>query len=267
VTTQLGGISEVVDQYDALIVDLWGVAIDGKRAFASAVECLHRWRDQGGVVAFVSNTSRCADNLTQLLDSLGVDVECYDRLLSSGELAYRDLLQHAGTYKTFVQLGSANDTEWLTQCGMTAVADPQAADVVVGTGVISPRELKTCVEQLHLARDLDLPMICANPDREVLIGTERWIGAGVMADVYDELNGSVVRYGKPEAAIYTACSDDARFADSEGVLAIGDSLATDIAGGVRVGLDTALVCDTGITSGPPGAGDPVPRYVIGTLAW
>ena len=51
----LGGLAEIADQYDALIVDIWGVLHNGKQPFEGVDAALLNYRQQGGKVLLLSN--------------------------------------------------------------------------------------------------------------------------------------------------------------------------------------------------------------------
>jgi len=89
-------------------------------------------------------------------------------------------------------------------------------------------------------------MVCGNPDLVVERGDRLVYCAGAIADLYGELGGEVLYAGKPHPPIY----DEAlgRVAALRGkepvrsrVLAIGDSIRTDLTGAVRMGLDCLFV--------------------------
>jgi ribonucleotide monophosphatase NagD (HAD superfamily) len=84
-------------------------------------------------------------------------------------------------------------------------------------------------------------MVCANPDLAVVRGGKRIICAGALARRYQEMGGDVRDYGKPHPAIYDVCLRRLGIADRTRVLAIGDSLRTDIAGAEAAGIPAALV--------------------------
>ena len=56
----LGGLAEIADQYDALIVDIWGVLHNGKQPFEGVDAALLNYRQQGGKVLLLSNAPRPA---------------------------------------------------------------------------------------------------------------------------------------------------------------------------------------------------------------
>ncbi len=91
-----------------------------------------------------------------------------------------------------------------------------------------------------------LPLICANPDIVVERGDRLVYCAGAIAELYRELGGEVIFYGKPHRPIYERAM--ALAAERHGhatplnrVLAIGDSVRTDLAGAHGFGIDCLFV--------------------------
>jgi HAD superfamily hydrolase (TIGR01459 family) len=92
------------------------------------------------------------------------------------------------------------------------------------------------------ARERKLPLICANPDIVVQSGERLLYCAGAIAELYRELGGEVVFYGKPHRPIYEramALAREQRGKDTplNRVLAIGDSVRTDLMGAHAFGID------------------------------
>ena len=91
-----------------------------------------------------------------------------------------------------------------------------------------------------------LYMVCGNPDLVVERGDKLVYCAGAIADLYAELGGEVLYAGKPHRPIYDAAL--ARIAAARGaaianarVLAIGDSIRTDLAGAAALGIDGVFI--------------------------
>src|SRR5687768_12907567 len=91
-----------------------------------------------------------------------------------------------------------------------------------------------------LARKLTL--VCANPDFVVERGDRLIYCAGAIAELYRELGGEVIFYGKPHRPIYERAIELAAERQSHAialnrVLAIGDSVRTDLTGAHAFGID------------------------------
>jgi ribonucleotide monophosphatase NagD (HAD superfamily) len=90
-------------------------------------------------------------------------------------------------------------------------------------------------------------MVCANPDVVVERGDALVYCAGALADAYVALGGEALYCGKPHAPIYEAAlGKAAAFRGGEvpplaRVLAIGDSVRTDLKGAASFGVDCLFV--------------------------
>jgi HAD superfamily hydrolase (TIGR01459 family) len=100
---------------------------------------------------------------------------------------------------------------------------------------------------LAALRARSLLMVCANPDIVVERGDTLVYCAGALADVYATLGGEVLFCGKPYAPIYElALATATRLRGGKmpargRVLAIGDSVRTDLTGASAFGLDCLFV--------------------------
>jgi ribonucleotide monophosphatase NagD (HAD superfamily) len=84
-------------------------------------------------------------------------------------------------------------------------------------------------------------MLCANPDRIVVQGGQLILCCGSIAEEYERLGGNVFYHGKPYAAVYQPVLSLLNGITPSQILAIGDSLTTDIQGAQTVGMDSALI--------------------------
>src|SRR5262249_17256438 len=121
-------------------------------------------------------------------------------------------------------------------------ADVTRADFVLNTGAhMAHNEVADFEPVLAPAAALDLAMVCANPDLEVIRGGQREICAGMLALRYEELGGRVRYHGKPHADVYARCLGLLALPAGARVLSVGDSLRTDIAGASASGLASLLI--------------------------
>src|SRR5262249_23422488 len=122
------------------------------------------------------------------------------------------------------------------------------ADYIVCSGLYddeteTPEDYRGLLEQL---RRRDLLMVCANPDLVVERGERLVYCAGAIADLYASLGGRVLYAGKPHRPIYEAALAKAAAVRGHGtplgrVLAIGDSVRTDLTGATAFGIDCLFV--------------------------
>ena len=241
------GLSALAPDYEAFIVDLWGVMHDGVTAFPEAVGCLEQLKAHGKRVLILSNAPRRAAAVAARTVELGVAAELFDAVMSSGEAVWRNLSARSAPWyralgRSCYHLGPERDLGMREGLDLDFVEDLDAADFVLNTGALRTEDTaEDYAPLLETALGHGLPMVCANPDLEVIRGGRREICAGAVAALYERLGGEVRYEGKPHRSIYQACFDVLGFDRSESMLAIGDSLRTDIAGARAVGIDGLFV--------------------------
>jgi HAD superfamily hydrolase (TIGR01459 family) len=187
-----------------------------------------------------------------------------DLVMSSGEVAWRHLKDRPDPWYQVLgrrchQLGPARDLGMREDLGLDFVEDPAEADFILLTGAVGMRDrVEDYQGYLSAALDRGLPMVCANPDWEVIRDGAREICAGAIAKAYVRMGGDVRYHGKPDREIYDACLAPLGSVDRGRVLALGDSLRTDVAGAQGAGIDAVFVAG-GIHAtelGMDGGGDP-----------
>lgn len=247
----IAGLRQIADGYDAILCDGWGVLIDGRRHFPEAAEALRRFRAKGGAVVLITNASRPDEEVRRQLLSLGVPQDCFDDLVSAGELALREIVSRDG--QAVYHLGPPRDDGLFREAARRLGAPimrvgPEAADYVVCTGLFDDRNEAPADydEELAGLKARDLTMLCANPDIVVAIGNDLVYCAGALAERYAAIGGRVLTFGKPHAPIYAAARERLKNLrggdlDKSRVLAIGDGAFTDLAGAGRAGLDCLFI--------------------------
>ena len=245
--TLLSGLGEIAGRYDGLILDLWGVLHDGTAPFPGVVDALSRLKQAGKRLCVLSNAPRRAHLVEQRMNEIGLVRGLYDHVHSSGEEAWQHLLRrddpfYAALGRRCYHIGPARDDNMLEGVDLERVAEIEEAEFILNTG---PSGWDETVEQyealLREARARDLPMVCANPDLVVVSQGRRAICAGVVAQRYEALGGRVRWHGKPFRPVYETCFAALGIADRRRLLAVGDSLRTDIAGANAAGIASLLV--------------------------
>lgn len=242
------GMAGIAGRYDGFILDLWGVIHDGVAPYPGAIDCLSRLRDAGKRCVMLSNAPRRSFAAIDMLRGMGIGDDLYTGLVTSGEathLALRDRTDpwFAALGRQVLHIGPDRDRNVLDGLDLVLVDRPQDAAFVLNTGPddhLGPREVSAFEAELLACEKAGLPMICANPDLEVIRGGQRVICAGALAARYQQLGGTVRSLGKPDPAIYQpvlALLGTPRAA----TLAVGDALRTDILGAKAAGVDSCWV--------------------------
>jgi HAD superfamily hydrolase (TIGR01459 family) len=245
-TDFIESFAPLAHDYDVLFCDVWGVVHNGIAAYAPACEALMRFRAGGGTAILITNAPRPGAGVARILDRLGVPREAYDAITSSGDVTRGIVESRLG--ESVFHLGPQRDLSIFTGLGVT-FAPLQTADYVVCSGLFddTTETPESYRDMLAAMRARALFMVCANPDIMVERGETLVYCAGALADAYAELGGEVLYCGKPHAPIYrvalataAACRDGAA-PPLKRVLAIGDSVRTDLKGAAAFGLDCVFV--------------------------
>ncbi len=270
-----------------LLCDVWGVIHNGVAAFPGGLrraDCA--FARMGGTAILVTNAPRAGEAVARILDRFGVPRDAYDAITSSGDVT-RGIVE-ARRGQTVFHLGPERDLSIFNDLDVS-FAPLESADYVVCSGLFddtveTPDSYR---DMLAAMRERSLFMVCANPDIVVERGDTLVYCAGALADAYAALGGEVLYCGKPHAPIYQAALASAaarrggRVPERRRVLAIGDSVRTDLKGAVAFGLDCMFVTSGihaeqyGSREAPDlvkldaifGAAAVAPRAMMRALAW
>ncbi len=243
----LPGIADLVSDYDGFVLDLWGVLHDGVSLHAGVADTMGHLAAAGKCFVMLTNAPRRAWVVSEQLVSMGMPETLSRPVVSSGEATWRDLLSRTDPWyaelgRRCYHVGPERDENLFDGLDIKRVDALENADFILNTGPWRDGERVEDYEDcLSTGARLGLSMICANPDLQVIRGGKRIICAGALARRYEALGGAVRYLGKPHAAIYDYCFEQLGGVERRRILAIGDSLRTDIAGAAAAGIDSALV--------------------------
>lgn len=244
-------LSEISAQYDALFVDLWGCVHNGVKALPEAVAALQEYRAKGGVVVLVTNSPRPRAGVQKQLIHFGVPDDAWDSIATSGDSA-RSAMYRGVVGEDVWHLGPVTDSRFFDP--LELLNDPitiTRVDLAVAKGIVctgpfdAQADPETLRPELQNALSRGLKLLCANPDIVVDRGDVREWCAGAIAQLYTEMGGESLYFGKPHPPIYDLARrrlhqlgntiPDAR------ILAIGDGILTDIAGAIGEDIDSLFI--------------------------
>ncbi len=241
----IAGFSALAADYDVLLCDVWGVIHNGISVFPHACDVLMRMRAQGRTVIFITNAPRPSEQVIRQLERLHCPREAFDGIVSSGDVTRSIIEQRRG--QSLYHLGPERDRSIFSSRDVR-FASLASADYVVCTGleddeVETPEDYRAKLEVM-LARRLF--MVCGNPDLVVERGSRLVYCAGAIADLYATMGGEVLYAGKPYRPIYDLSLEKAAAATGHKislnrVLAIGDSVRTDLKGARMIGVDFLFI--------------------------
>ena len=268
------GIGALAPRYDGFILDLWGVVHDGVAPLPGALECLRRLVEAGKRIVLLSNAPRRSVDVVERISRIGVSADLYHDVMSSGEEAWQYLDRrndpfYATLGRRCLHLGSERDAGIRKGLGLEFVETAEEAEFILNTGPAGwDDRIEDYAPLLRRALACALPMVCANPDLVVMHGGHLALCAGALAQWYEQSGGRVRWHGKPFRSVYDTCLDLLGIDDRSRILAVGDSLRTDIAGAVGAGIDSVLIVggihadEFGANSGRP----PDLRRIEGALS-
>jgi HAD superfamily hydrolase (TIGR01459 family) len=243
------GLSEIVDSYDALLLDQWGVLHGGIEPYPGVLEALAALRAAGKPVAILSNAPRRSQHAEGRLHKIGVPRDAYDRLVTSGDaahaaLAARDDPAHAALGSAYLFIGPGWDSGLMEGLDYRRVDEVNEADFLLAIGLFDEADPIERYDPLFAAAAArQLTMVCVNPD--LVIHRQGGVAApcaGWLAQHYRQVYGARVLYhGKPDPVIFRRAAKALGQNDDARILVVGDSLATDIRGAIAAGYDSLFV--------------------------
>jgi HAD superfamily hydrolase (TIGR01459 family) len=246
-TLSIPGVAAVAERYDGYILDLWGVIHDGVAPLPGALDCLRALIAAGKRIALLSNAPRRADDVVRRIAQIGVPAGTYHHVMSSGEEAWqylhrRDDPFYATLGRRCLHICSDRDLEIRDGLGLDYVETADAAEFILNTGPDGWNDtIESYAPLLRSGLARGLPMICANPDLVVMHGSQLALCAGALAQWYEQEGGYVRWHGKPYRSVYDSCLALLGIGDHARILAVGDSLRTDVAGAAVAGLDSLFI--------------------------
>lgn len=261
-------LESIANQYDAFILDQFGVLHNGSVALPGAVEAVKYLYDIGKKLVILSNTSAPAEGALERLPKYGYRPEWFEAgAVTSGEEASKFLAQKSGSKVVFLTWDdrlsnnprlTASPQRFLERANIQVAETIECADFLVlhGSEVwnrgasVPPIALgefidtgvfdDTVDDLLKRCAARKLPMVCANPDERVVTptGGVAYMPGG-LAKRYKELSNAECHiFGKPDPKHFRACVNKL---GTERVIHVGDSMRHDIAGATEASIDSLFI--------------------------
>lgn len=233
----LNGLSDIIDSYDHFIFDIWGVIHNGIAPFPHVIDCLVALKKQNKQILLLSNTPSVGTTIATDLIHMGVTEDMYDHIETAGDSARADIKARQGQ-KCWCA-GQLHEESLVRGLDIPYVNKPDEADYMINA-IYGNNETANDknINLMQIAADRRLEMICPNPDKIVQVGDSLKLCPGTFAEIYENEMGGTVRYhGKPHGPIYRAARRKLGQPEKTRILAVGDSLHTDIQGANNFGID------------------------------
>ncbi len=233
---ELNHLSEIYKKYDTFIIDLWGVMHNGVALNPKAIDAVEKLKINSKKIVFLSNAPRPSFKVVNFLLKMKMNKKYLSNVMTSGEAAMH-AINNNKFGKTFFHLGPPRDTSVFEKIKDNKV-DLGKCDFIICTGLFDEHENDLEYYKNLLKNHISKKLICTNPDLTVHRGNIEELCAGSVAQIFEELGGEVIYYGKPHKEVYSMC-----FSAGEKVLAIGDNLRTDIKGANNLDIDCVFISE------------------------
>ncbi len=249
----LDNFKSVMSKYDVIFFDAFGVLKTYNGLIPGIENTFAYLRETGKDFYVVTNdASRSPEQLAASYVKLGINDVTPDRIISSGMLAreYLNLKVRSGTV---AYLGTDNSAHYIgtselktlsiREINLDDLGDVNALVFLDDEGFDWNTDL---TKTLNLLRRRNIPVIVANTDKTYPASKTRLsIAVGALAKMIEDTIGrQFIRFGKPDAQMFIFAYQHIKNypnVSKRNILMVGDTLHTDILGGNKFGLDTALV--------------------------
>ena len=234
---KLEHLRDIINNYDLIIIDLWGVVHNGVTPYPSAMKVIEELYKSNKKYFFLSNAPRPVIDVKEFLRrKMNIKENLLKNILTSGEAAIISIKNF--TYgKFFFHLGPDKD-KTIYKGLENYKSELKNCDYILCTGLYD-HSIRNLEYYKKLLKDsLNKKMICTNPDLVVDRGEIQEYCAGTIAKIFEEMGGEVIYFGKPHKEVYNMC-----FGFNEKVLAIGDNLRTDIKGANNLKIDCIFITE------------------------
>lgn len=243
----------VATKYKAVFFDAFGV-LKNHKGIIPGVENTFDFLDEKGIDYYIltNDASRSPEELARMYQVSGIPSITTEKIISSGMLAHDWLklkiksgrVAYLGTEQSAHYIESAGlETMPISQLDLNDVDDIKCLVFLDDEGFDWNNDINKVI---NLLRKKNMSVIVANTDINYPVNRiDIAIAIGGLSDMVEEiLDRHFIRFGKPDAQMFMfayerACQKQSLNRDD--ILMVGDTLYTDIIGGNKFGMDTALV--------------------------
>ena len=219
------GLKSIINDFDLLFIDIWGVLHNGINLFNESVYALDQIEKFNKEYVLLTNAPRPNSTVIKFLKKMGLDQSKCDKVFTSGQAALKYLNSDFKKLK-FYHIGPPRDFDLFKLFEEYKVDNIEDCDFLLCTGLFEDFEKDLKFYENLFKNKVDKKLICTNPDLVVDRGEIREFCAGSVAKVFERLGGKVEYFGKPYPLVY----NQAATINNKKVLCIGDNLNTDIKG-------------------------------------
>ncbi len=243
----IAGLADIMDQFDLILLDSYGVLCRGSTPIEGAVEAIKQLRANKIPFCVVSNDTLTNRSLAaekyqsrgfdftadEVLTSLDITEQYLKGLTDRGRIAVIAPMEHPSNHllEGMVRLNGCNGEI------------PEGIDTLLfltGAGWTA----KMQENMVNTANGRQFELLVGNPDIGAPHGDHVTATPGYfIADLVEQTiqKAKPTLFGKPDPAIFSMAIEQHQITDPSRVLMVGDTLYTDILGGNAMGFKTLLL--------------------------
>lgn len=244
----------VVKKYKAVFFDAFGV-LKNHKGIIPGIENTFKYLDEKGIDYYIltNDASRNPEALSNFYQRNGIHCLTPDKIISSGMLAM-DFLKSKIKTGTVAYLGTKASAHYVESAGLETISikdlTPEQFELIRGLVFLDDEGFDwnhDINKVINLIRNKNMTVVVANTDINYPVNrNDIAVAIGGIADMVEQIvHKNFIRFGKPDAQMFMyayewALKKQPTLQRNE-ILMVGDTLYTDIIGGNKFGLDTALV--------------------------
>lgn len=245
----------VAKRYKAVFFDAFGV-LKNHKGLIPGIEGTFEYLEKKGIPYYVltNDSSRSPDELSNWYQSKGLECITTDKILSSGMLAMEFFKTKLTNGNAVAYLGTKASAHYIQTAGLKTLSirdvDLDNLEEVQSFAFLDDEGFdwnKDINKTINLLRKKNMSAVVANTDKNYPVNkNDIAVAIGGIADLVERIMGKkFIRFGKPDAQMFLLAYERAKVdvpdIKRNEILMVGDTLFTDILGGNKFGLDTALV--------------------------
>ncbi len=251
---EIQNFKEIVSKYEVVFFDAYGV-LKNSMGLIPGIHKTFDYLTEKGIDFYVltNDASRGPKDLAFAYHERGLNHITEEKIISSGMLARDYLRLKVNNGGRVAYLGTAKSAHYLEETGLKAISieDVDINDIDgINALVFLDDEgfdwYHDINKLVNLIRQRNMPVIVANTDESYPVSNQEIaIAIGSIAEMVEKITGKhFIYFGKPDSNMFIFAfqhTQKAMEVGKEKILMVGDTLYTDILGGNKFGIDTALV--------------------------
>jgi len=244
----------IVKNYKAVFFDAFGV-LKNHQGLIPGIANTFDYLDKKGIKYYLltNDSSRSPEMLAKWYQDRGIWQVTSDKILSSGMLAMEFFKAKITNGNAVAYLGTENSAHYIETAGLTTIPvkdiDLNNIKHIESFAFLDDEGFSwndDINKAINLLRRKNMNVVVANTDINYPVSqTDISVAVGSLADMVEKIIGKMfIRFGKPDAQMFLLAYERALLdidVKRNEILMVGDTLYTDIIGGNKFGLDTALV--------------------------